>query len=146
MNRSYLVACIVVFTATSIIHQSLSHADDDVPAGYWISRTAKPASDAILLTLDKPVIESNGNISIPRPQKPVFNDKERIKARKARRQEFGDGNIGQTRFSKIDSAMAKVLIGRKIERGQRAFVHLPPIDVIDRDENVPAGDRAQITR
>jgi hypothetical protein len=121
-------------------------------SGYWISRTAKPAANAIIMSLDEPQIESNGGISLPRPKDPdeglpasqrVTN---RGKRAKAKREEYGDGDIGRLGWHKLDAAMAKVLVGRKIERGERAFIHMPTVDFKGRDANVPAGDRRQIAQ
>jgi hypothetical protein len=34
--------------------------------GYWVSRTAAPTPDAVYVTLERPIIESNGAVSMSR--------------------------------------------------------------------------------
>lgn len=108
-------------------------SEQEPSRGFWLSRTAKPARDALIISLKKPVIESDGAISVGQLDR-------------ARRSPGSSKSVffGKIVGRPINSALASLILGRELQRGERAYVHDPKIEFMARDASVPAGDRRQI--
>ena len=91
--------------------------DTDIK-GFWITRSAPPAHDHTVMTLEEPQIESTGAISIPKFEKPGPSAAP-----------VYAWDAPQPAFRRIEISTARLLIGRKLDRGERAFVRVPVPDV-----------------
>ncbi len=95
--------------------------------GYWVSRTATPTPDTVYVTLERPIIESNGAVSMSRNDRIYYSSR-----------------IPWLLEGELTPYI--LLFGRAIERGQIAFVSDPKITIYERELKVPAGDRIQLDR
>jgi len=95
--------------------------------GYWVSRTAAPTPDTVYVTLERPIIESNGAVGMSRNDRIYYS-----------------GRIPWSLEGDLTPYI--LLFGRAIERGQIAFVSDPKITFYERELKVPAGDRIQLER
>jgi hypothetical protein len=93
--------------------------------GYWVSRTAAPTPDRVFVTLERPIIESNGAVGMSRTDRIYYSSR-----------------IPWLLEGELTPYI--LLFGRAIERGQIAFVSDPKITFYERDLKVPAGDRIQL--
>jgi hypothetical protein len=144
MKRREIVAILVFVVAASVVPvlvadgrnpRGLYRFDDELLVirekfkkqhGYWVSRTAEPAPDRMYLTLEKPMIEGNGEISMSRNDRIYY------------------GALVPWQLNEFVPDI--LLFGRSIERGQVAFVSDPKIKVHKREPNVPAADRIKLDR
>ena len=147
MKRRETIALAMFFTAVSVLPAIVAQEGgwnprgrylfkDELEAtrekfkqqhGYWVSRTAAPTPDMVYVTLERPIIESNGAVSMSRTDRIYYS---------SRIPWFLEGEL--TPYI--------VLFGRAIERGQIAFVSDPKITIYERESKVPAGDRIQLDR
>jgi len=147
MKRREITSLAVLFTVVSVLPAILAQEGgwnprghylfkDELTAtsekfkqqhGYWVSRTAAPTPDMVYVTLDRPIIESNGAVSMSRNDRIYYS---------SRIPWFLEGEL--TPYI--------LLFGRAIERGQIAFVSDPKITLYERELKVPAGDRIQLDR
>ncbi len=95
--------------------------------GYWVSRTAAPAQDLVYVTLERPIIESNGAVGMSRSDRIYYSRR-----------------IPWLLEGELTPYI--LLFGRAIERGQIAFVSDPKVTFYERESKVPAGDRIQLDR
>jgi hypothetical protein len=98
--------------------------------GFWIVRSAHPAGDYTTMTLEEPRIESTGAISVPKYDNKVSGSRN------------STWDNSQVAVRQIQVTTARLLVGRKLERGERAFIHLPlKVDFKERDASPgPIGD------
>jgi hypothetical protein len=147
MKRRQMASLAVLFTVVSILPAILAQDGgwnprgrylfkDELTAtsekfkqqhGYWVARTAAPTPDTVYVTLERPIIESNGAVGMSRTDRIYYS-----------------GRIPWSLEGDLTPYI--LLFGRAIERGQIAFVSDPKITFYERELKVPAGDRIQLDR
>jgi hypothetical protein len=147
MKRREMISLAVLFTVVSVLPAILAEEGgwnprghylfkDELAAtsekfkqqhGYWVSRTAAPTPDTVYVTLERPIIESNGAVGMSRTDRIYYS-----------------GRIPWSLEGDLTPYI--LLFGRPIERGQIAFMSDPKITFYERELKVPAGDRIQLAR
>ena len=147
MKRRQITSLAVLFTVVSVLPAILAQEGgwnprgrylfkDELTAtsekfkqqhGYWVSRTAAPTPDMVYVTLERPIIESNGAVSMSRNDRIYYSSR-----------------IPWLLEGELTPYI--LLFGSAIERGQIAFVSDPKITFYERELKVPAGDRIQLDR
>ncbi len=145
MKRRHVISLAVLFAVVSVLPAILAQEGgwnprgrylfkDELSAtterfkqqhGYWVARTAAPTPDRVYVTLERPIIESNGAVGMSRSDRIYYS-----------------GRIPW--LLEGDLTPYILLFGRAIERGQIAFVSDPKITFYERESKVPAGDRIQL--
>jgi hypothetical protein len=100
--------------------------------GFWLSRSGEPAADATILSIDEPLIQSDGHIDLPAGELAASDETPKPKpgrrtgrpSPKSRGGSSGDTTKPGTanRWQSAEPWLVNRLIGRNLQRGERAFV------------------------
>jgi hypothetical protein len=92
--------------------------------GLWLIRSAEPSTDITVLSLVEPTIGDDGSISLPPGSMPTRRYEDYIMDRERGNISLyvpADMNFG------IGNELAYLFAGRRLERGERAYVHSPQV-------------------
>lgn len=95
--------------------------------GFWLSRSGEPASDATILSIDEPLVQSDGHIDLPAGDLAAHAETPKPKpSRKGRpstkpREETAKP-VTANRWQAAEPWLVNALLGRTLQRGERAFI------------------------
>jgi len=124
------VAVLVLFVSGCGSGQSVQPTQTGT--SFWLSRAGEPATDATILSVDEPLVQSDGHIDLPAGEiansgdiaKPKHQHPGRSKSSR-RTTDIQDGAVTHgtaNKWQPIEPWLVNLLVGRDLQRGERAFI------------------------
>jgi hypothetical protein len=101
-------------------------------SGFWLSRAGEPATDTTILSIDEPLVQSDGHIDLPAGEIAASDEespKPKASIGRGRRRAAPKDRDKQTkqttanRWENAEPWLVNLLIGRSLQRGERVFIH-----------------------